>query len=48
MDDAFAALRRYARNHNLTLRAVSQAITERTVDIRALAEPASHAVRRSR
>ncbi len=36
MDESFAALRRYARNHNLTLHAVSEAVTARTLDIRAV------------
>lgn len=38
MDESFAILRRYARNHNLTLHAVSQAITDRSIAIRALSD----------
>jgi GAF domain-containing protein len=41
MDEAFGWLRSYARNHNLTLHAVSQGITERTLDVRRLQESAS-------
>lgn len=47
MDESFSLLRRYARNHNLTLRLVSQSIVDRTLDIRALGEPALRARRRS-
>lgn len=36
MDQAFKALRSYARNHNLTLHIVSEAITNRTLDISSL------------
>jgi GAF domain-containing protein len=36
MDQAFTALRKYARNHNLTLRSVSEAITHRTLDVHQL------------
>lgn len=33
MDDAFDRLREYARNHNLTLRAVAEGVTARTLDV---------------
>lgn len=33
MDDAFVALRRYARSNNLTLRFVAEGVTSRTIDI---------------
>jgi transcriptional regulator with GAF, ATPase, and Fis domain len=33
MDQAFAALRNHARNHNLTLRTVAQGVTNRTIHI---------------
>lgn len=36
MEESFAVLRRYARNHNLTLHAVSAAITDRSLRIAAL------------
>jgi GAF domain-containing protein len=36
MDEAFAALRRYARNHNASLRGVSEGLVNRSIDIRAL------------
>lgn len=36
MDQAFNALRAYARNHNLTLYAVSEAVTNRTLNVHAL------------
>lgn len=36
MDQAFYALRAYARNHNLTLHAVSEAVTNRTLNVLAL------------
>jgi GAF domain-containing protein len=36
MDESFAVLRRYARDHNLTLHSVSQAITNRSLPIASL------------
>lgn len=42
MDEAFAVLRSYSRNHNLTIRSVAESITTRTLDVSALtaaAEP---------
>lgn len=33
MDQAFSELRAYARNHNLKLRAVCEAVTQRTLDV---------------
>jgi len=33
MDDAFATLRRYARDHNLTLTVVATAVIERSIDV---------------
>jgi GAF domain-containing protein len=33
MDDAFAAMRRHARDHNLTLTAVATAVIDRTLDV---------------
>lgn len=33
MDDAFGALRTYARSHNLSLRSVAEGVTDRTIDI---------------
>jgi GAF domain-containing protein len=33
MDEAFAALRNYARSHNLPLRQVAQQVTDRTLDV---------------
>jgi len=33
MDAAFAALRSYARDHNLTLRVVASSVIERTIDV---------------
>jgi hypothetical protein len=42
MDEAFAALRSYSRNHNLTIRSVAESITTRTLEVAALtavAEP---------
>ncbi len=38
MDESFATLRRYARNHNLTLHAVSEAITTRSLPIPSLTD----------
>jgi hypothetical protein len=40
MDDAFAYLRAHARTHNLTLRAVAEALSDRTLSTSALAQPA--------
>lgn len=45
MDESFAVLRRYARDHNLTLRAVAEAITNRSLPIDALAGAARRGVR---
>ncbi len=36
MDQAFSALRGYARNHNLSLHLVAAGVIDRTIDIRAL------------
>lgn len=36
MDDAFAMLRRYARNSNLSLRAVAEGVANRSIDIGAI------------
>jgi GAF domain-containing protein len=36
MDEAFHALRAYARNHNLTLHRVAESIADRTLDVRQL------------
>jgi GAF domain-containing protein len=33
VDEAFGRLREYARNHNLTLRAVAEGVTARTLDV---------------
>ncbi|MHB1235644.1 MAG: ANTAR domain-containing protein, partial [Microbacteriaceae bacterium] len=33
MGEAFAALRAYARNHNLSLRSVAEGVTDRSIDI---------------
>jgi GAF domain-containing protein len=33
VDEAFTALRGYARNHNLTLRVVAEGVTRRTIDV---------------
>ena len=33
MDEAFVALRRYARDRNLTLRVVAEGVTNRTIDV---------------
>ena len=42
-DEAFNSLRSYARNHNLTLRAVAQGVTDRTITIDAVRETFSSA-----
>jgi GAF domain-containing protein len=39
MDESFAVLRSYARDHNLTLHSVSEAITNRSLPIAALTVP---------
>jgi GAF domain-containing protein len=36
MDEAFAVLRNYSRNHNVTLRSVAESITTRTLEVSAL------------
>lgn len=36
VDESFSALRRYARDRNLTLRAVAEGVVNRTIDIRSL------------
>ncbi len=38
MDESFALLRRYARNHNLTIRAVAADVTDRSLSVHALAD----------
>ncbi len=43
MEDSFAVLRRYARNHNLTLHVVSEAVTTRSLEIPDLADVARNA-----
>lgn len=41
MDEAFAALRSYARDHNLTIRVVAEKVVDRTLDILAESHPVS-------
>lgn len=43
MDGSFATLRSYARNHNLTLHAVSEAITNRSLPVASLTDTADSA-----
>ncbi len=49
MDESFALLRRYARDHNVTLRSLSEGIVDRAIDIRTIVEStAPHAERTAR
>ncbi len=48
MGESFAVLRRYARNHNLTLHAVSVAITNRSLRIAALIDSGERITRYKR